>query len=295
MAYMESRWQSKDKRFLIVKKYHAQKSMPQKPAIKERRAPRSNQTTESQEEINRKRRAEKLTMDIGDNFKPGDWYVTLTYGGGPGPDKTTVPGDIKKFMGKLRRRFKKKDIEFRWIRVIENLTGRGRPHGHLLIPAEFAEFAELQQIIAQIWPHGHARLEPFGGKLMDAVRMANYFSKEKVTAGGSGHISSSRNLIRREPVKKRINRAETYRDEIKAPEGYELIKALSFNGWTREGYPCQRIVCEKIERMNADGKKRSAGANGFGKNRKRTRQAGFPHGRNRTILDRVGVAGRNSC
>jgi hypothetical protein len=268
--------------------------MPQKPVIKERRAPRTNQTSESQEEINRKRRAEKLAMDIADNFRPGDWYLTLTYGGGPGPDREKVPDDIEKFVGKLRRRFKRAGVEFRWIRVVENLAGRGRPHAHLLIPAEFAEFAELQQIIAQIWPHGHAKIEPFGGRMMDAVQMASYFSKEKVS-GGSGRISSSRNLVRRKPTKKRIGRAETYRDEIKPPAGYEVIKALSYNGWTRDGYPCQRIVCEKIERMNAYGKKRKAGAGGPGKNHKRAGRTGLPHGRDRTIPDGMGRAGRNRC
>jgi hypothetical protein len=58
-------------------------------------------------------------------------------------------------------------------------------------------------------------------------------------------VCPSKNLIRTKAVKKQITKAETYRDEIKAPKGYHVVKALSYNGWTQDGHSYQHAVFER--------------------------------------------------
>ena len=58
-------------------------------------------------------------------------------------------------------------------------------------------------------------------------------------------ICPSQNLIRTKPVKKQIKSADTYSDNMTPPKGYHLVKALSYNGYTVDGYPYQHAVYER--------------------------------------------------
>ena len=79
MAYMQKKWVSHDKRFIIVDKYHSLRAMPKKgQLVRERRSPRTGHTTEQQEKINLRHRTDKLCRLIMDNFQAGDWWVSFT-------------------------------------------------------------------------------------------------------------------------------------------------------------------------------------------------------------------------
>lgn len=95
---------------------------------------------------------------------------------------------------------------------------------------------------------------------MDAKKLMEYFTKEDVDKEtGSGRVISSRNLIRREPKKTCVTRAETYRDEIVPPPGYAVIKPLSYCGRTEEGYPLQVAVFERLPETPRKGGERHVG------------------------------------
>lgn len=241
MAYWKKSWRSTDKRIIEVEKYHSAKAMPVSASVRERRASKSKETTEAQSEINERQRARKLQHLIWDNFSAGDWYITLTYAENVSDDEAR--DCIGKFMDSVRRKSKRLGVEFRWIKVTEH-TKRGRTHYHLLVNKEICkDFASLKAMIEKRWTHGMVKIECFGGAAIDGHRLASYHTKEKSTAT----ISTSRNLIRREPKKKKISRAETYRDEIVAPKGYHVLPELSYNGWTKDGYPYQHAVFERDE------------------------------------------------
>lgn len=243
MAYWRSLWQSHNKQFIIEKKYHSQRVMPAEGKVREKRAPRQNVTTEQQAEINRRHREEKYARLIMDNFRTGDWYLTLTFA--ERPESSWALKEIKNFMDRLHRRYRKKGLPFHWLRVIENISGRGRLHAHLLISQDFMPgFAGLQKLLQKLWPHGHVKIEPFGGQGMDAARMAAYFTKSQI-ADREGRISHSRNLRMTKPKKKIIRRAGTYSDDINAPRGYHVVQPLSYSYFTADGYPCLRAVYER--------------------------------------------------
>ena len=234
--YVESRWVSADKSCMIIKKYHTWQY-----GGKGGRSQRTGVTSPEQQAINQRHRAERLAMLLKDNFEVGDWYLSVTYKEKPEPEN--VPHDSKLFMNRLRYRFEKAGVPFKWVQVIENLSGKGRPHFHVLVNKAF-DFATMQRIMKRIWKNGFVKIEPFGGELSDAVKMANYFSKQKI-ADHAGHIHTSRNLLRRPPKKRKIKRSDTYSEKMTAPKGYVLVPSLCFNGKTAEGYPMQRIVCER--------------------------------------------------
>lgn len=271
MAYMKKTWRSHDKSILIVDKYHSLKVMPKNPFIREKRRPRiGGCTSELQEKINLRHRTENLSRLIMDNFKPGDWWVTFTLEEKVGVEK------FKQQYGKMTRTlrdfYRKHGQEFKYIAVHENLTGRGRLHGHMIIPfLPGVPFPKMKQELEKAWGLGDCHFKPYEGAAMDAARLAAYMTKEdalttklneKAKAMKEGldikkldaeikelkskrsRICPSKNLIRTKAVKKQITKAETYRDEIKAPKGYKVVKALSYNGYTIDGYPYQHAVFE---------------------------------------------------
>jgi len=94
----------------------------------------------------------------------------------------------------------------------------------------------------------------YGGHLTDAEKLADYFTKEKI-AKKSGRIQPSKNLVRTEPKKERVTRAEAYNPEITAPRGYRIIKELSYSTYTMEGYPISIAYFERTDHTEKGDKK----------------------------------------
>ncbi len=240
MAYMRSSWGSQDGRFRIEKRYYAHRALPADKSLRERRAPRTHLTKPSQIEVNRRLRAEQLTRLQLDNFVAGDWYLTCTCRERMEPAQLSRA--FEQFKRRLRAIYKKAGVPMRYISVLENLTGAGRPHGHILLPALPQGLLEKVQAA---WRCGNVGVKLYGGHLRDAERLADYFTKEKIAAH-AGQIMPSKNLIRREPRKTKVTRAQVYKQEIMPPKGYRLIKDLSYTTTTAEGYPLVIAYFERI-------------------------------------------------
>lgn len=260
---------------MVVDKYHTKRVMPEKKSIREKRRPRTGLgTSQTQEKINLRLRAERLARLIMDNFETGDWYVTFTL------ERDMTEEDLRKnyskMMRSLRRWYKKQGVSCKYIAVLENLKNGGRKHGHILLPAVAdVPFSGMRQLLRTAWPTGEVYLKHYGGEAMDASRLASYYVKEEVKKDGRtkagrkakeipaiaeknpafagenpellpmrGRLLTSHNLLHTEPVTKKIKSAETYREEIKAPKGYHVVPQLSYNGFTEEGYPYQHAVFE---------------------------------------------------
>lgn len=246
MAYRRSRWESHDGRFRIEKKYYSFRAMPLRPEIREKRAKRQNVTKETQAAVNRRLRAENLSRLLVDNFHTGDWYLTCTYR--EAPDADQVQKDFEQFKRKMRGIYKKAGVVARYVSVLENLTGAGRAHGHILLPALSA--ADLEKIQAA-WPHGSVAVKLYSGHLADADRLARCFTKEKVAAH-AGRLQTSRNLVRTKPQVVTVTRAEAFQTDFQWPQGYRKIKELSYSTYTAEGYPLTLACFERIEEKRCE-------------------------------------------
>ena len=241
MAYMKSSWESQNKRFRIEKKYYSHRALPEHSKTREQRAKRQSVTRQTQAEVNRRLRAEKLSRLLIDNYEAGDWYFTCTCRDLMAAEE--IQKSFDHFKRRIRTIYQKAGVPAKYISVLENLAGGGRPHGHILLPALGKE--ELEKI-KKAWPHGNVEVKLYGGHLRDAERLADYFTKEKI-AKNSGRIQPSRNLTRTEPKKTKVTRAEVYKREINPPKGYRMIKDLSYSTYTAEGYPLTIAYFERIE------------------------------------------------
>ena len=266
MAYMKKKWVSRNKRFIIVDKYHSIRALP-KNGVRERRNTKTKNSSEQQEKINLRHRTEKLQRLIMDNFEVGDWWVAFTL-----EEKVSVP-EFKKAYGKmirhLRKFYEEHGIDMKYIAVQENLEGRGRLHGHILLPAiPGVNFEKMKKALSDAWALGNTYFKPYEGATMDARRLAAYMTKEDTIttklnekmqvrkAGGStkaldaeikakrSRVCTSLNLIRTKEVKTLIKRA-SFRKEIKAPKGYHVVRPLSYNGYTEDNFDYQHAVFER--------------------------------------------------
>jgi len=247
---MRSKWLSQNKRFGIIKKYYSYRAVPARPEIREKRAKRQNVTKETQAAVNRRLRAEKLSRLIVDNYEAGDLYLTCTCREHMTAEEIHKAFD-EQFKRRLRALYKKAGVPLKYISVLENLKGGGRPHGHILIPALGREWIEK---IRGAWRHGNVEIRLYGGHLTDAEKLAEYFTKEKIEKK-SGRIQPSKNLVRTEPKKERVTRAEAYNPEITAPRGYRIIKELSYSTYTMEGYPISIAYFERTDHTEKGDKK----------------------------------------
>ena len=266
MGYWKKRWQSQNRTVIIEDKYHSRKMMPKNPLIREKRSPRTGR--ESQKRINLRHRTEKYSRLIIDNFRVGDWWVTFKLTKNVSLD--TFKKAYSRMLCDMRTFYQKHGHDLKYLAVHENLTGRGRLHGHILIPAlPGVPFSQMKRMMEKAWKLGDCHFKPYEGSTMDAIRIAGYMTKEDIIntklnerdralaegrevktldaeiVAQRSRICPSKNLIRTEAVKKPIRTAETYRDEIKAPKGYHVVKELSYNGWTEDGFSYQHAVYEK--------------------------------------------------
>ena len=267
MAYMQKKWVSHDKRFIVVDKYHSVRAMPKNESARERRRPKKQITSEQQEKINLRHRTERFQRLIMDNFKEGDWWVAFTLA-----EKVSV-AEFKKAYGKmirsLRKFYEEHGMDIKYIAVQENLEGRGRLHGHILLPSiPGVDFGKMKRALSNAWALGNTYFKPYEAQTMDARKVAAYMTKEETLintlnekmqvkrAGGNtkaldaelkakrSRICTSLNLVRTKEVKTLVPRG-SFRKEIKAPKGYHTVWPLSYNGNTDDNFDYQHAVFER--------------------------------------------------
>lgn len=274
MGYWKKSWKSRDGSVQIIDKYHSKKVMPQNPLVRERRRKRSGVSTPTQEQVNLRHRVDRLARLLLDNFTVGDWWVTFKLA--ETVDAKSFRREYEKMIRRMRDMYRKGGHELKYIAVLENLSGRGRMHGHIIVN-NISAFAGVKKLMREAWQLGDCHIKPYGGEVMDAQRMASYMCKEdvigkairdkqklqkavkngqkvdgrqlkkldRIITSERSRICPSTNLVRTKPKKEAVSRAETYREEIRAPRGYHVVKELSYNGWTVDGYPYQHAVYER--------------------------------------------------
>lgn len=236
MAYMRKTRATIDRRIIEKDLYYTYRTV-QGGKEGRKRAKKVKQTPEQQKETNRRHAAARLALKIANNFRAGDWYLTMTISGEV-PEKESIKKSVDNFLVNLRRYYKRKGDELKYIAVLENMTGRGRPHSHLLINSLTAEDMEA---IKKYWTLGRVRVELFGGDVDDCNNLAAYFKKEDVDEH-SGRIRTSANLMEPIEKKEKVTRSECYSSRIVPPKGYHVHKRLTYKGYTKDGYPYQHIV-----------------------------------------------------
>jgi len=195
------------------------------------RADKGVGTSLAQEKVNTRQAEKKLRRLINANFGYGDFHLILTYRQDKDTEKRTpeeMTDDIRKFLRKLRKEYKKQNMELKYIHVME-IGKRGARHHHLIVN-------RIDPLIIQrCWPHGRCN-----ETLLDSegqyAKLAEYLIKEtgiKINTDEAlqgKRWNCSRNLIRPVVKKRVISEANMYRMEPKPKKGYYIDKDSVYCG-----------------------------------------------------------------
>lgn len=252
-----------DGRIIVLEKYYSWKVRPTSCVLKEKRAARRKESPEAMKENNRRMLIESAALKIANNFREGDYYVTFTYDSAslPAADEKQdrVRKDIRNTITKLKRRFEKAGLKFKYVAIPENLSPdtKGRAHFHILIPAMPAlpTNKSRENFFSSLWGKGNVYCKEYGGTAEDAFRLASYFKKQKKEDRGA-RILMSHNMAKPVEKKQEIRFAECYSLDINVPAGYEVVREVSYQCYTQEGFPCQHVVLQKSASLAASLRRR---------------------------------------
>ena len=158
---------------------------------KQKRRGRLNVTKESVKRNNMRLAIWRLWMLLAKNFDSTGSHVTLTYSGAE-PTKEQAAADRKKMIAKLRKEFRKKGKELKYVVVTEYKNKR--IHHHIVINSQDVG------LITKLWGKGIVRITALK-KEGDYYKLAEYLIKETEKTfrdPDSQHkqrYSRSRNLI----------------------------------------------------------------------------------------------------
>lgn len=225
-----------------VKKYYSYRY-----GRKSKRAPNWKPTDEKGKKANSRHSRRWLAFLIMQNFRRNDWRLDLTYGGEePAPEEARKR--LKQFIRKLRALYKKKGEELKYIYSTE--CRKKRIHHHLLLN----NVEEISRDdIASCWPWSKIRYNSirfYDGEPEDAERVAAYITKEtdetihEESSLQKWRWVSSRNLEKPE-IRREIIKARGWKSKPAPPQGYEVMNV--WNGYTQDGYQCQRAQYKKTE------------------------------------------------
>lgn len=242
-----------------------------------KREKKEKPTPEAVKRNNHRRMARQRRMQTEMYFDENDCYLTLTYPKDRRPaDLAECKRDWRKLMGKVRKEYKKRGGELRWIRNCEKGT-KGAYHIHAIVKelpqadengepfrdrkGQPLPMMSALKLIQTIWRKEMEKGKVVGEYLREDVeKLAEYISKTPESSKDSGHevleshCSASRNMPLPPPEVKRYSRWKTFEGrEVKVPKGWILDKSSlketvnPYNGFPRREY---RLI-------RADGGKKS--------------------------------------
>ena len=227
---------------IVVEEYHdGRYGAPGQKREKKKKA-----TKEQMERINQWNKSKNARHRLMKYFKVGtDWFTTLTFRREERPkDMKTVQEMFKKFYTFMRKEFRKKGYELRWIRNIENTT-TGNWHIHLVI--NDLPGTNIIALMSKAWPHGKVKDPQLLYEKGELRGLADYITKDEKTkkeyvASGildhkitEANYSTSRNMPLPEP---RVDKLKRWKKEPSQRKGFYIDKESFFEGTNRvTGYP----------------------------------------------------------
>lgn len=198
-------------------------------AAGERRGPKKKATPEQIKRQNQRNKENRLRRTAQLNFYPNDIWLTLKYPKGMRKSLEKVERDIKKFQDGMRKDYKLRGEEFKWIKRIE-IGKQGGLHAHFIINRIYG--SEL--LIRKNWPYGsyYAAITEEGGMeqlisyickpIPEEVEQLSMFPIEEINR--CAKIGTSRNLKRPEPEVKEYRRKTVRKkmENIEPEKGFHI-------------------------------------------------------------------------
>ena len=220
------------------------------------RGERKKATPEQIAEQNRRNREKNLRRIMAANFKEDDHWVLLTYKKGFRTDGKEAKKDFRKFYTLLKKEYKKKGYELKWIARTE-VGKRGAAHHHMICN----RIPESDLLIKKCW----RKIEGAGFPSMKLTyeeggfkNLAWYMAKPEKEEEDKGEkeklpYSRSRNMIIPEPEITRA-KAKEMREYPKPLPGYYIEPdsvTMGINPFTGQEY--QYFTMCRIEKEKKGG------------------------------------------
>lgn len=176
---------------------------------------------------NESNKSKKLQRLILANFENG-WHIILKYKSGRSPDTyEEAKKDLEKFLAAMRKAYKKKGIQFKYIACTERGKRTAVLHHHLIIE-DIRDPVDAVRKVKELWDGNAAFFEMYEDG--EYRKLAEYIGK-KETKEESGWCTytRSRNLIIPKP-KPKIYKRKSWPEEPKPPKGWYIIKDSLING-----------------------------------------------------------------
>ena len=193
MSYMSKRMRFRNA--IEVYEYHTAKY----GAPGQERQEKKKATPEQMAKRNRYNRERLARWKLRNNFDVDDYFTRLSYEKDKRPESMEeAKEDWKAFLQILRREYKKRGAELKWMRNIEVGT-RGAWHIHIIVN----RIPDTDVILAKAWKHGQIQNQLLYQK-GEFEKLANYITKTPETDKRlkEANYSASRNLPIPEPEKK---------------------------------------------------------------------------------------------
>ena len=209
-----------------------------------KRAPKRNRTPDEIARQNQTNREKKVQRLILANFKEGDWHLILKYK----PDERPATYDeaqnlLKAFLARMRREYKKRGQQFKYIAVTERGKKGQALHHHLIVE----NLEGTTDLVKKLWKGFKNFIDLYDDG--DYESLAAYIVKietKEEQEHGKASYSRSRNLITPKPRRKKMLR-RCWPEEPKPKKGYEIDKFSIVNGINPvTGYPWQHYTMRKI-------------------------------------------------
>ena len=210
------------------------------------RSKNMNPTPDDVKRVNQRNAETRLRRLINCNFEKNDIHLVLTYKKDERPKPEEAKKILANFIRRIKRRYKKLGIEFKYIHVTEFGKKNGAIHHHILLPG--IDTREIQEL----WPFGKARPTYFDDK-GDYGQLANYLIKETSKAfmkdGTKGRRYHPSRGMKQPKTDVEIVFSNTYRENPKPEKGY-YIELDSIKNGVHEvtGNPYQFYRMIKLER-----------------------------------------------
>ncbi len=227
-------------------KYHSYRY----PCKGERRGKKIRATCEAQEKINQRQAEKKLRRLMNHNFCDDDYLIKLDYDKLLRPkDSVGMQQDMKDFLKRLRKVYKKNDQVLKYIYVKE-IGPKGAHHVHMMVSC--CGDKNIAAILKECWVKGGVHIDPLNTDGQYA-KIASYFVKyADKTIKTEGKLVGkryypSKNLERPKVIKRIIRRVNTFYEKIREKRGYYLEPDSILSGQTRDGYDYFSYTLHKIE------------------------------------------------
>ncbi|MCR5686100.1 MAG: hypothetical protein K6G81_11930 [Lachnospiraceae bacterium] len=136
------------------------------------RRQKNSSTSDATKRYNLYCKTRKLQLILLANFKAGDDFITLTYSDNKEKDANTVKKDIKAFIEKLRKAYKRRGAILKFIYRIE-IGKKGRVHCHMVIN----HMPDTNSLVNSRWKHGYVQIKTITDKDPSFAEIASYLAK----------------------------------------------------------------------------------------------------------------------